>query len=77
MSANRGSAGDRTSGVGTGDERGLESAETPPGLVSAVVAYTDGPDRRTVYPPGLSSVERMSTWFTADDDAFLDVDEMR
>jgi hypothetical protein len=77
MSANRGSAGDRTGGVGTGDERGFESAGTPPELVSTVVSYTDGPDRRTVYPPGLSSVARMSTWFTADDDAFLDVGEMR
>ncbi|WP_132059816.1 DUF7511 domain-containing protein [Halorussus amylolyticus] len=47
------------------------------GLRSVVVTYDDRPDRRTVYPEGLSSVERMSTWFTANDGAFVDLDGAR
>lgn len=35
-----------------------------------VVEYAHGPDRCTVYPPGLSSVARMSTWISADRTAF-------
>ncbi|MFC4552678.1 MULTISPECIES: DUF7511 domain-containing protein [Halorussus] len=46
-------------------------------LRSVVVNYEDRPDRRTVYPEGLPTVERMSTWLTADDDAFVDLDEAR
>ena len=37
----------------------------------------DGPDRLTIYPPGLSSVARMSTWLTADADAFRDIQGAR
>jgi hypothetical protein len=77
MSANRGPAGDRSN-----REDGTELAhprgpETPPRLVSTLVTYRDRADRRTVYPPGLSSVARMSTWFTADDDAFVELSAMR
>jgi hypothetical protein len=46
-------------------------------LVSTLVVYTGRPDRRTVYPPGTSSVARLSTWLTADDDAFVDLDAVR
>ena len=46
-------------------------------LESTLVRYEDGPDRLTVYPPGLSSVARMSTWLTADADAFRDLGEVR
>ena len=77
MSTHRGTTGDRTDGVETGTEPGPRGSGAPPALVSTVVTYADSPDRRTVYPPGLSSVARMSTWFTADDDAFVDVSEMR
>lgn len=35
-------------------------------LQMAVVEYARRPDRCTVYPPGLTSVERMSTWITTD-----------
>jgi hypothetical protein len=50
---------------------------SPPTLESTLVTYTDTPDRRTVYPPGLSSVSRMSAWLTADDAAFVRLSEMR
>ena len=46
-------------------------------LRSSLVRYDDDSDRRTVYPPGLSSVARMSTWLTADDDAFVDLESAR
>jgi hypothetical protein len=41
------------------------------------VEYEEGTDRRTIYPPGLSSIARMSTWLTADSDAFVDLDDAR
>ena len=53
------------------------AAERPPGLESTVVRYDGRPDRRTVYPPGLAGVPRMSTWLTADDDAFVDLAAVR
>lgn len=83
MSTNRGPAGDppdRTDHAGregTTDRTARRTLETPPRLASTLVTYTDGADRRTVYPPGLSSVARMSTWFTADDDAFVELSTMR
>lgn len=46
-------------------------------LESTLVSYDDGADRRTVYPPGLSSVARMSTWLTADSEAFVDLEGAR
>lgn len=46
-------------------------------LSSVVVDYEDRPDRRTVYPDGLDSIERMSTWLTADDTAFVDLESAR
>jgi hypothetical protein len=46
-------------------------------LVSRLVTNADGPDRRTVFPQGLSSVARMSTWLTANEDAFVDIEENR
>ncbi|WP_254271786.1 DUF7511 domain-containing protein [Haloarcula marina] len=46
-------------------------------LSATVVRYTDRPDRCTVYPPGSSGVARMSTWISADADAFLDIETMR
>ena len=46
-------------------------------LSSVVVDYEDRPNRRTVYPDGLSSVERMSTWLTADDAVFVDLESAR
>lgn len=42
-----------------------------------VVEYSDRPDRCTVYPPGLTSVERMATWLSADRSAFVSLQSMR
>jgi hypothetical protein len=46
-------------------------------LAATVVRYAGEPDRVTVYPPGASSVARMSTWLTADIDAFVDLEDCR
>lgn len=52
-------------------------ARLPDELRSVAVAYDDRPDRRTVFPPDLSGVERMSVWLTADDRAFVDLGDAR
>jgi len=59
----------------TGSER--EHPQRPVTLESSLVEYEEGSDRRTIYPPGLSSIARMSTWLTADSDAFVDLDDVR
>lgn len=51
--------------------------EQPTGLESTVVRYDGRPDRRTIYPPGLAGVPRMSAWLTADDEAFVDLAAVR
>ena len=73
MSTRRGSSQD-TDGDGKGVEPPASAAER---LVSRLVTNADGPDRRTVFPKGLSNVARMSTWLTANDEAFVDVEENR
>jgi hypothetical protein len=46
-------------------------------LQSVLVTYEGAADRRTVYPPGASEVERLTHWLTADADAFEPLDENR
>ncbi|USZ67808.1 hypothetical protein NGM10_13865 [Halorussus salilacus] len=53
------------------------TARSPDELRSVVVAYDDRPDRRTVFPPDRSGVERMSAWLTADDRVFVDLGDAR
>lgn len=48
-----------------------------PELVSKVVEYPSRPDRRTIFPPGLSGVDRMEQWLTADTDVFVDLETWR
>ncbi|GAA0667029.1 hypothetical protein ACFQDG_09080 [Natronoarchaeum mannanilyticum] len=42
-----------------------------------VVSYPDAPDRCTIFPPDATGVARMSTWLTADHDAFVDLATVR
>lgn len=42
-----------------------------------IVSYPDRPDRCTIFPPGATGVTRMSTWLTADRDAFVDLAAVR
>ena len=63
-----------------GSVRGADGASEPaarPRLASTLVQYAGEPDRVTMYPPGASHIERMSTWLTADADACLDPEGMR
>ncbi|GAB6862417.1 hypothetical protein ACFR97_10620 [Haloplanus litoreus] len=46
-------------------------------LRSVVVTYEGAADRRTLYPPDATDVERLTHWLTADADAFQHLDEMR
>ncbi|GAB3323774.1 hypothetical protein EI982_09060 [Haloplanus rallus] len=46
-------------------------------LRSVVVTYEGSADRRTLYPPDASEVERLTHWLTADAEAFDHLDEMR
>mgnify|MGYP000636905800 CR=1 FL=1 len=46
-------------------------------LRSVVVTYEGTADRRTLYPPEASEIERLTHWLTADADAFERLDEMR
>jgi hypothetical protein len=60
-----------------GDEPATDARRPPITLESSLVRYDGDPDRRTIYPPGLSSVARMSTWLSADSDAFVDLEDAR
>jgi hypothetical protein len=64
---------ERTGGTSTT----VEGTVPPPRLVSTLVRYDRRPDRRTVHPPELSGVPRMSRWLTADDEAFVDLETVR
>jgi hypothetical protein len=66
-----------TTGEGLDGTDRMRNQAQPITLTAALVQYDGRPDRRTVYPPGLSSVARMSTWLTADADAFVDLDSAR
>jgi hypothetical protein len=55
--------------------RHLRTAQ--PALSLAVVQYADSPDRCTIYPPDATGDERLSTWLSANRDAFVDLDTMR
>ena len=64
-------------GVATAGRRSMAPPRRPIALESRLVRYDDGPDRLTVCPPGLAGDARMSTWLSADSDAFLDLETVR
>lgn len=51
--------------------------DDPPTLSLSVVRYEERADRGTVHPEGLSGIERMETWLSADLSVFVDLDEWR
>jgi hypothetical protein len=65
----------RAAAVGESAEE--PAPEDPPQLASTLVRYDGQPDQVTVYPPDMSSVERMSTWITIDAEDCLEPTEMR
>lgn len=43
-------------------------------LRSTVVEYEDAPDECTIFPRGLSGVERMTTWISAKEGSYVDLE---
>jgi hypothetical protein len=70
------SAPDDTAGVPEADGPAVDDIDDGR-LNSVVVTYEGTPDRRTLYPPEATEVERLTHWLTADADAFEHLDEMR
>lgn len=48
-----------------------------PDLRLTVVQYEDDSDRGTIHPPGLTGIDRMETWLSADLSVFVDLDSWR
>jgi hypothetical protein len=67
-------AGSRT---GESDIDRSPRASSTPDLLLTVVQYETRPDRGTVHPPGLTGIDRMETWLSADAAAFVDLDTWR
>ena len=53
------------------DNHGVRGATTR--LRATVVEYEDGPDECTIYPNGVSGVERMTTWISAKEGSYVDL----
>lgn len=51
--------------------------QTPPELRLKVVENDDGPDRGTIYPRGLTGIERMETWISVDAAAVVELSAWR
>ena len=64
-------------GFATAGRRSTAPPRRPIALELRLVRYDDGPDRLTVCPPGLAGDARMSTWLSADSDAFLALETVR
>lgn len=45
-------------------------------LCSTVVEYEDAPNECTIYPRGVSGMERMTTWMSAKEGAYVDLDSV-
>lgn len=54
------------------DHHGVRGATMQ--LCSTVVEYDDAPDECTIYPRGVSKMERMTTWISAKEGAYVDLD---
>ena len=59
----------------TGTE--AESSDGRDGLGAAVVHNESDPDRRTVYPVDANEDELLTHWFTANEESFLDLRDLR
>lgn len=56
---------------------GPDRRTAPPTLRLTVVEYERGPNRATIHPRGLTGIERMETWLSANADAFVDLSACR
>lgn len=48
-----------------------------PELRLTIVEYEKRPTKGTIFPPGLTGIERMETWLSADFAAFVDLEAWR
>lgn len=48
-----------------------------PPLAAKVVVSQDQQAECTIFPPGASGAERLTTWITATEDSFVRLDDMR
>lgn len=55
----------------------LVDADPAVALHATVVQYSDRPDRCTVYPGHLDHEERLCTWLSADQEAFVPLADAR
>lgn len=46
-------------------------------VVATVETRDDGPDECTLFPCNVDGVDLMTTWMTAQEDAFVDLESMR
>lgn len=64
-----------------GDDGTELDGERPPAepaeLRAIVETYDDAPDQCTIYPAESSPHERMATWITAAEPAFVDLEDAR
>lgn len=63
---------DRTSS-GSGVPSGTGRPETAPELRLTVVENATGPNRGTIHPLGVTGLERMETWLSADASDFAEL----
>ena len=42
-------------------------------LRATIVEYENAPDECTIYPSGVSGVERMTTWISAEEGSYVDL----
>jgi len=56
------------------DSGGLWTATTR--LRATVVEYEDAPDECTIFPPGVSQMERMTTWISAKEGSYVDLESI-
>lgn len=61
----------------TQDRRATTATDPAVDLHVTVVQYSCRPDRCTVYPPDVERHERLSTWLSADRDAFVSLVDAR
>jgi hypothetical protein len=53
---------------------GLEGATMR--LGSTVVEYEDAPNECTIFPRGLSGIDRMTTWISAKEGSYVDLESV-
>ena len=59
------------------DHARRRSNDEAPEWISVVESHDDAPDECTIYPLGCPDHELVTTWITAQEGSFVDVDDVR